>query len=64
MQENSVDEVSPAYTILPKNRKYISTLGQRSQLSFYDIKTVNEAYCSGKFKWKGELLRTVIKCMS
>jgi predicted nucleic acid-binding protein len=36
------------YTILPKDTTQVYALGQRSELSFYDHKIVNLAYCNGR----------------
>ncbi|GMT01189.1 hypothetical protein PENTCL1PPCAC_23363 [Pristionchus entomophagus] len=35
-------------TVVTKDPLFRSTIGQRETLSFYDVKTINTAYCSGK----------------
>ena len=48
LQYFSLDKESKKYTIVPKNLDYISLMGQSSQLSFFDAKAINTAYCSSK----------------
>lgn len=36
-------------TIEPKDKRFQRTIGQRLDLSFSDIKTVNKIYCDGNF---------------
>ena len=35
-----------SYTVRPKDPKLLRLLGQKSELSFYDIEVINRAYCA------------------
>ncbi|ETN85314.1 astacin [Necator americanus] len=53
----SADQTSK--TLVTRDPLYQSTIGQRETLSFFDIDTINKAYCSGdEFVFTAESSRT------
>lgn len=51
----SVDQKSK--TVVTRDSLYQQTIGQREKLSFYDVATINTAYCKGMTIKKFFLIR-------